>query len=279
MNKFLVERNETGAKEAADEILKGGLSRAMHEKVDAETKSNKKHSKAVDFFLRRRERCDKYVRESIAPAKKTEEEILMEREEELKRKFEEKNKQEGRLQVEKIEVPSLVSGEIKLPPMKVNIENNGRIAQPFGSTIDSKYSHVDFGNSDAMTNSVFSNISHGQISNNSAFSYGSQKSYKPVGYMNFKPKNVHWLENGQHKGIGNTPGNSILAGVKQREAAQEAEFAEQQRIKNSKTGAAIESLNGVNAIGLSKVSLPDNFGKWRPSNDQWKPNCDTRGFF
>ena len=135
MNKFLVERNETGAKEAADEILKGGLSRAMHERVDAEAKGHKKHSKAVDFFLRRRERCDKYVRESVAPAKKTEEEILMEKEAELKKKFEEKQKREGRLQVEQVEVPSLVNGEIKLPPMKVNVENNGRIAQPFGSSI------------------------------------------------------------------------------------------------------------------------------------------------
>ena len=59
--------------------------------------------------------------------------------------------------------------------------------------------------------------------------------------MNFKPKNINWLENGQHKGIGKTPGNAILAGIKQREAAQDAQFAEEQRIKNSKSGAAIES--------------------------------------
>lgn len=283
IHKYIIERNEKGAKEAAEEILHGGLSRAMHEKVVAEQANTcKKNSKAVDFFLRRRERCDKYVRESVAPKRKTEEEILAEKEAELKAEFEKKRAKEGKLQVEKIEPPSMVTAEYKLPQMQVNCMNNGRSAVPFGSGTESSFQHVDFGSKelDAMTNSVFSQYSHGQsLSGASAFSYSTQKSYKPVGFMNFKPKNINWLENGQHKGIEQQPGNSILTNIKNRQTEADAEFTEQQRIKNSKSGASTSMMNGVSSIGFSKVTLPDNFGKWRPSNDHWKPNCDTRGFF
>lgn len=104
--------------------------------------------------------------------------------------------------------------------------------------------------------------------------------------MNFKSKqSTKYRESGNHLNLdANNHDNTvdhILANVKQREAEEQARRQEEARLANQAQngGHKKRGLNGLGKIGLSQVSLPDNTGKWRPSNDNWRPGVNTDGFF
>merc|ERR1712088_1007056 len=185
----------------------------------------------------------------------SEEELKAQEEERLRKEFMERQKA---MTVETVEVTP-IQGEIKMAPLTgVNPNNSGNTATPFGSNRNSTansqaWSSVKFGsvsepilgNGTGMINSVMSSLNGSNCIFDSAAStpfYGAPaQKYRPVNFMNFKSK----------------------------QKAQAGVYAPGKKA----TG------EGPETIGLSKVSLPPTTGKWRPSNDNWKPGVNTDGFF
>ena len=166
--------NQKGAKEASEFLSKPfKLEQALYTKVKEHEQQEvtnlapktSREKKAVDFFLRRRVRCDKYVKESVAPAKDddlTEEERAKLEEERLQAEFKAKQK---RMDVEVVEVKPM-KGEIKMPAMTINSENNGNTATPFGSQRASQqsqaWSSVKFGSvSDGINSGMINSVMSG----------------------------------------------------------------------------------------------------------------------
>jgi len=126
-----------------------------------------------------------------------------------------------------------------------------------------------------LSTGASSNVFYDQFANQPA-----SKQYRPIAFMNFKPKSVGWREDGQHKNMraaGENNVNEILDLVHKRE--QEAERAKAEAAVASETETQKTLRNGVGPVRLSKVSLNDNIGKWRPSTDNWRPGVNTDGFF
>lgn len=283
------------AKEASDFIHRG-LEHALYDKVKEyesadSIRSCKKKGKAVDFFLRRRERCDKFVRESVAPDREELERLAAEEEKRHAEEAQAACKGAAKIKVESIEVKPL-EGQIKLPAMPVNVMNNSSVAKPFGSEAGSSWAPVSFtsqhlstAGDSMMSSSFFQNNGAGDSAfyntpsscNGAHFNLSTAKSYKPVAFMNFKPRNPTWREDSQHKNLQNSDVNDILGMVHAREAAQ-AKEADDARAR-AESSARAKLPNGVGPLRLSKVSLNDNVGKWRPSNDNWRPGVNTDGFF
>jgi hypothetical protein len=292
-------QNSKGAKESGELLAKPfKLEQALYTKVkeheiqeaDNLKPRTSREKKAVDFFLRRRVRCDKFVKESVAASKPddgmTEEERARYEEEKLQAELRAKA---GKMEVEHIEVQPM-SGEIKMAPMSCNLENNGNTATPFGSQRASQcsqaWSSVKFGSvsdgivNPAMMNSVMSCNSNSLF--DSAIStprYASQKKYKPVNYMNFKSKQKVPKDFSFNQKL-DTSVDDILKRVHAKEEAQKKMAAD---AKNREEAGENKSMgympNGVQKIGLCKTSLPGKTGKWRPSNDNWRPGVNTDGFF
>lgn len=275
------------AKEASDYIHKG-LEHALYQEVSGDSirSCRGKKSKAVDFFMRRKERCDKYVRESVAPDEEEKERVAAEEEAAKQKNI--KSMQKGHVEVEHVAVEPL-KGEIKLPPLLVNTKNNSSLAKPFGSqttsngngwhSVNASSARVSQSmlNGDSMENSMFSTGASSNVFYDQ-FAQPAGKSYRPVAFMNFKPKQVGWREDGVHRNMNNGNNvNDILDMVRKREAEEEAAKAaansqdEQESRKNLP--------NGVGPVRLAKVSLKDNIGKWRPTNDNWRPGVNTDGYF
>ena len=160
-------QNQTGAKEAGKLLSKPfKLEQALytkvkeHEEAEAENlrpKSNRE-KKAVDFFLRRRIRCDKYVKETMAPElpELSEEELKAQEEERLRKEFMERQKA---MTVETVEVTP-IQGEIKMAPLTgVNPNNSGNTATPFGSNRNST------ANSQAWSSVKFGSVSEPVLGN------------------------------------------------------------------------------------------------------------------
>jgi len=296
-------KNQKGAKEQGNELAKPfKLEQALYKKVQEHENleqgnlapQTNREKKAVDFFLRRRVRCDKFVKESISTKPVPEDDIS---EEEKARIAEEKLQKElaekyGKgIKVENIKVAP-IKGEIKLPEFQVNSSNNGNTAKPFNSEAtsmqNSTWSSVKFGsvnesNTPLMVSSILSN------GTNSLFDacertplYGEQKRYKPVNFMNFKSKqkvtfkadNYCQNPNGSQNNI-----SDVLNQVKQAQEDEKHKAAEKARLAERNAKSKSKAEQHVREIGLSRVSLPDHHGKWRPSNDNWKPGVNTDGFF
>jgi len=284
------------AKEASDYIHKG-LELALHNEVKEESIKNcRQKSKAVDFFLRRKERCDRFSKETIALSEEDKAKQAAEREAALRK--EKKRQEEAHVEVEQVACQP-IKGEIKLPPMIINPKNNSNLAKPFsqnGSTSNgevpaSGWASVAPASSNRLSNGCVdslrdsmenSMLSTGASSNvfYDQFHQPANKSYRPIAYMNFKPKSVGWREDGQHKNMraaGENNVNEILDLVHKREQEQERAKAEAARASESDNQKTLR--NGVGPVRLSKVSLNDNIGKWRPSTDNWRPGVNTDGFF
>jgi len=309
-------QNQTGAKEAGKLLSKPfKLEQALytkvkeHEEAEAENlrpKSNRE-KKAVDFFLRRRIRCDKYVKETTAPElpELSEEELKAQEEERLRKEYMERQKA---MTVEVVEVTP-IKGEIKMAPLTgVNPNNSGNTATPYGSNRNSTansqaWSSVKFGsvsepvlgNGTGMINSVMSSLNGSNCIFDSAAStpfYGAPtQKYRPVNFMNFKSKQK--AQAGVYVPGQNTANpkldkdvEDLLRSVqeKESESRRQAEAHQQQAQARAKkrygfAPAKKATGEGPETIGLSKVSLPPTTGKWRPSNDNWKPGVNTDGFF
>lgn len=281
------------------------LEQALHKKiVDHEndlsefTPRTARETKAVDFFIRRRIRCDKYVKENNPENPEepiSEEEKARLEAERLQAEFEKRKKA---LKVEAIAVEP-IKGEIKLPPMAgINLANNARTATPFGSEAQSactewnsvKFGSVNEGQSanggygNSMLNSVRSSANSlfdfASIAEKSPY-YNSAKAYKPVNYMSFKSKQ-NSKNNRQAAANQAFESSDILRQLREKEAAAKKAADKAADKKKADEEAALNKKkfpNGTNAIGLCKTSLPYTHGKWRPSNDNWKPGVNTDGFF
>lgn len=289
-------QNEKGAKESGELLAKPfKLEQALytkvkeHEQAEAENlkpRSNRE-KKAVDFFLKRRIRCDKYVKESNGRQPQielTEEELAKLEEERVRKAYLEKQKA---LNIETIAVEP-IKGEVKMPPMAgINTQNNASLATPFTSSSSSHrasqcWASVKFGSvtdpltSPGMVNSFMSINSIFDCAERTPLYNGQTKQYKPVNYMNFKSKQKsnQWKP-GQK---GDRSVDDILKTVRDKENAEKDKANEAARLGEKKTRYGPRP-NGVDSIGLARVSLPDTTGKWRPSNDNWKPGVNTDGFF
>lgn len=294
-------QNQKGAREQGRMVATGfgdineknfQLERALHNKIiEHENDMSQfqpktaRETKAVDFFLRRRIRCDKYVKEnnpeSLEEPISEEEKMRLEAERLQKEFLEKKNKE---LKIEAIAVEP-IKGEIKMAPMAgINVLNNARTATPFGSAANSttsEWNSVKFGSvnengqNGALLNSVTSNNSlfdFASIAERSPY-YNSCKAYKPVDYMSFKSKQ----NNKRHQQFNSVADSSdILRQLREKEAAAKR-MAENQKPEEKPNKKKFP--NGTGGIGLCKTSLPYTHGKWRPSNDNWKPGVNTDGFF
>lgn len=280
------------AKEASDYIHKG-LELALHNEVKEESIKNcRQKSKAVDFFLRRKERCDRFSKETIALSEEDKAKQAAEREAALRK--EKKRQEETHVEVEQVACQP-IKGEIKLPPMIINPKNNSNLAKPFSSSstngevagwasvAPASNNRLSNGCVDSLRDSMENSMLSTGASSNvfyEQFHQPNNKSYRPIAYMNFKPKSVGWREDGQHKNIraaGENNVNEILDLVHKREQEQERAKAEAARASESDNQKTLR--NGVGPVRLSKVSLNDNIGKWRPSTDNWRPGVNTDGFF
>ena len=163
-----------------------------------ESLKNLRGNKAVEMMMKRRERCDRYTIESEdKPEPIEEEENTPEIEEEPEEVLEE------------IPVGAL-KGEIKLPPLNINPKNNSSIAKPFGADLvdpqnyaQNSWQRVPFSstrlsgnfeeNMDTsfMSTGASSTVFFDQLGNQAS----TGKGYKPIAYMNFKPKGTG-LSNG-----------------------------------------------------------------------------------
>lgn len=308
-------QNQTGAKEAGKLLSKPfKLEQALytkvkeHEEAEAENlrpKSNRE-KKAVDFFLRRRIRCDKYVKETVAPElpELSEEELRAQEEERLRQEYLERQKA---LNVEIVEVTP-IQGELKMAPLNgVNPNNSGNTATPFGSNRNSAansqaWSSVKFGSvsepvlGTGMMNSVMSSLNGSNSIFDTAAStpfYGAPaQKYRPVNFMNFKSKQKAQAgvyvpgQNSANPKLDKDV-EDLLKSVQEKESesrrqAEAREQAAQAKAAKKRYGFAATKKatgEGPEKIGLSKVSLPPTTGKWRPSNDNWKPGVNTDGFF
>lgn len=295
-------QNQKGAREQGRMVASGfgdiaetnfQLERALHNKIiEHENDMSQfqpktaRETKAVEFFVRRRIRCDKYVKEnnpeSVEEPISEEEKARLEAERLQKEFLEKKNKG---LKIEAIAVEP-IKGQIKMAPMPgINLANNARTATPFGSeaytSTNTEWNSVKFGNVNenpqgsminSLTRSENSLFEFSSVAERSPY-YNSCKSYKPVDYMNFKSKQ----KNNRHQAMSSVGESSdILRQLRAKEAAAKKAAQAKPVEKKEKKG---KFPNGTGGIGLCKTSLPYTHGKWRPSNDNWKPGVNTDGFF
>lgn len=293
----MIKNPGNAAKEQSDFIHKG-LEHALYQAVQegqcnsiksVKGKAGKKN--AVDFFMARRERCDKFVKESIAP---TPEEKANAEAEAAKKKAEALAEEtKPKKDPTEVEVKP-ISGQIKLPPMYTNPKNNATCARPFSEEslnansvsawqpVNLKSPRMTDRDEDMIAScysdktSVFglNGVANG-ANGHGGFQSITQNKYKPVSFMNFKPQihKIAWREDGCHAGIPENNVNDILEQVRAKEKA-EQEALEAQLAEANKEGKAVNY-----EIGLSKVSLRDGVGRWRPTGQSWGKQPNTENFY
>lgn len=260
-----------------------GLEHALWNEVrDAETLQeygeslkNLRGNKAVEMMMKRRARCDKYTIESEDKVE------------------EEPKKENGEVKVEKVEVleeipVGAMRGEIKLPPLNINPRNNSSLARPFGADLvdpqnyaaSSQWQPVPFSSTRLSVDKddmVDSFMSTGQSSTVFYDQHGSQtaagKGYKPISFMNFKPKTKGLISNGA---AGDAYLNDVLGAMDKQQAALEQQKAlanakalAQEReadLRKQKKQAAID---GKLYTGVHRMSQISDWQKNAPPSNNY----------
>jgi len=249
-----------------------GLEHALWNEVrDAETLKeygeslkNLKGNKAVEMMMKRRARCDRYTIES---EDKPEEEPKKENGEEIEEEPEEV--------LEEIPVGAL-KGEIKLPPLNINPKLNSSLPKPFGTDLvdpnnyaQNNWQRVPFSSTrlsgnyeNDMENSFMSTGASSAVFYDQFGSQnGAPKGYKPISYMNFKPKTKGLITNGA---VGDAYLNDVLGAMekqqaaleKQKSVAQAKQLAEEREaeLRRQKKQEAIDAKLYTGVHRMSQIS-------------------------
>jgi len=173
-----------------------------------------------------------------------------------------------------------LKGEIKLPPLNINPKNNSSLAKPFGADLvdpqvyaQNSWQRVPFsstrlsGNFDDnmeqsfMSTGASSTVFFDQLGNQAGGSNGS-KGYKPIAYMNFKPKGTG-LSNGGGA-VGDAYLNDVLGAMERQQAevekqkavaqAKQAQAEKEAELRRQKKQAAIDAKLYTGVHRMSQIS-------------------------
>jgi len=256
-------------KKDTDYVHKGLEHALWNEVKDAETLQeygeslkSLKGNKAVEMMIKRRARCDKYTIESEDKPEPQPEEAT------------EPQIEEPMEVLEEIPVGAL-RGEIKLPPLNINPRNNSSLPRPFGADLvdpnsyaQNSWQRVPFsstrlsGNMEGdMETSIMSTVSSAVFCDqNGNQTVRDPKGYKPIAFMNFKPKTKGLITNGSS----NDPYlNNVLGAMATQQAALEEQkgealakqLAEQREaeLRRQKKQAAIDARLYTGIHTMSKI--------------------------
>lgn len=241
-----------------------------------ESLKNLRGNKAVEMMMKRRERMERYTIES---EEKVEEEPL--------KGEEEPEPEEPEQVLEEIPVGAL-KGEIKLPPLNINPQNNSSLAKPFDANLvdpnnygKNNWQRVPFsstrlsGNLDNtdmetsfMSTGASSTVFYDQLNGNQ----NSIKGYKPIAFMNFKPKTKGLISNGASA---DPYLNDVLGAMERQQAdldKQKAAALEKQKLAEQE--AALKRQKKQEAIdarlytGVHRMSQISDWKKNAPSKHE-----------
>lgn len=275
-------------KKDTDYVHKGLEHALWNEVKDAETLQeygeslkSLKGNKAVEMMIKRRARCDKYTIESEdKPVPQPEEENAQVEVEEPVEILEE------------IPVGAL-RGEIKLPPLNINPRNNSSLPRPFGADLvdpnsyaQNSWQRVPFSSTrlsgnmeNEMESSIMSTVSSAVFyDQNGNQTVRDPKGYKPIAYMNFKPKTKGLIANGG--GQDDPYLNNVLGAMATQQAALEEQknqatakqlAAEQEaQLRRQKKQEAIDARLYTGVHRMSQISdWQKNAGPSNKHGDFW----------
>jgi len=273
-------------KKDTDYVHKGLEHALWNEVKDAETLQeygeslkSLKGNKAVEMMIKRRARCDKYTIESEdKPEPQPEEDTQIEAEEPME-------------VLEEIPVGAL-RGEIKLPPLNINPRNNSSLPRPFGAELvdpnsyaQNSWQRVPFSSTrlsgnmeNDMESSIMSTVSSAVFyDQNGNQTVRDPKGYKPIAFMNFKPKTKGLITNG---GSNDPYLNNVLGAMateqaaleKQKGEAQAKQLAEEREaeLRRQKKQAAIDARLYTGVHRMSQISdWQKNAGPSNKHGDFW----------
>jgi len=273
-------------KKDTDYVHKGLEHALWNEVKDAETLQeygeslkSLKGNKAVEMMIKRRARCDKYTIESQdKPEPQPEEDTQIEAEAPVE-------------VLEEIPVGAL-RGEIKLPPLNINPRNNSSLPRPFGAELvdpnsyaQNSWQRVPFSSTrlsgnmeNDMESSIMSTVSSAVFyDQNGNQTVRDPKGYKPIAYMNFKPKTKGLITNG---GSNDPYLNNVLGAMATQQAALEEQKGEAQakqlaedreaELRRQKKQAAIDARLYTGVHRMSQISdWQKNAGPSNKHGDFW----------
>jgi len=273
-------------KKDTDYVHKGLEHALWNEVKDAETLQeygeslkSLKGNKAVEMMIKRRARCDKYTIESEdKPEPQPEEDTQVEAEAPVE-------------VLEEIPVGAL-RGEIKLPPLNINPRNNSSLPRPFGAELvdpnsyaQNSWQRVPFSSTrlsgnmeNDMESSIMSTVSSAVFyDQNGNQTVRDPKGYKPIAYMNFKPKTKGLITNG---GSNDPYLNNVLGAMATQQAALEEQKGEAQakqlaeereaELRRQKKQAAIDARLYTGVHRMSQISdWQKNAGPSNKHGDFW----------